>query len=97
LRSGLALAFAVVGLVACGGGDGDGDGYPQESIDAFVQECRAQPSTSEGQCRCVVERLQESMPYEEFERADIALKENREPAEASIEKLRTAVTACATS
>ena len=95
MRSRLALAFAVVGLVACGG-NGE-DGYPQESIDAFVQECRAQPNTSELQCRCVVERLQESMPYEEFERADIALKENREPDRASIEKLRAAVTACATS
>jgi hypothetical protein len=94
LRSGLALGFAVVGLAACGG-DGE-EGYPQESIDAFVQECREQPNTSERQCRCVVERLQESMPYEEFERADVALKENREPDEASIEKLRAAVTACTT-
>ena len=92
MRSGLVLAFAVVGLAACGGG-GD-DGYPQESIDAFVQECRAQPNTSERQCRCVVERLQETMPYEEFAEADVALKENREPAEATLEKLRAAVTAC---
>ena len=94
MRSWLALAFAVVGLVACGGGGEDG--YPQESIDAFVQECRAQPNTSELQCRCVVERLQESMPYEEFERADVALKENRQPDEATLEKLRAAVTACTT-
>jgi len=94
LRSGAALALVVVGLAACGG-DG-ADGYPQESIDAFVQECRAQPNTSERQCRCVVARLQESMPYEEFARADEALKENREPDEASVEKLRAAVTACTT-
>lgn len=95
MRSGLALAFAVVGLAACGGG-GD-DGYPQESIDAFVEECNAQPNTGERQCRCVVERLQETMPYEEFARVDEALKENREPDEASVEKLRAAVTACSTS
>jgi hypothetical protein len=94
LRSGLAVAFAVVGLAACGGGD-DG-GYPQESIDAFVQECRAQPNTSERQCRCVVERLQETMPYEEFARADKALKESKDPDPASLEKLRAAITACAT-
>jgi hypothetical protein len=92
LRSGVALAFAVVGLAACGGGGEDG--YPQESIDAFVRECRAQPNTSERQCRCVVERLQETMPYEEFARADDALKEDREPAAASLEKLRAAVSAC---
>jgi hypothetical protein len=93
LRSGLALAFAVVGLAACGGGGEDG--YPQESIDAFVQECNAQPNTGERQCRCVVERLQETMPYEEFVRADEALKANREPDDGSLRRLRAAVTACA--
>jgi hypothetical protein len=92
LRSGVALAFAVVGLAACGGGGEDG--YPQESIDAFVRECKAQPNASERQCRCVVERLQETMPHEEFARADDALKEDREPAAASLEKLRAAVSAC---
>ena len=94
MRNGVALALVVVGLAGCGG-NGD-DGYPQESIDAFVQECRAQPNTSERQCRCVVERLQETMPYEEFARADEALEENRQPDAASLEKLRAAVTACTT-
>lgn len=94
MRSGVALAFAIAGLAACGGGGEDG--YPRESIDSFVRECRAQPNTSERQCRCVVERLQETMPYEEFARADAALKENRQPDEASVEKLRAAVAACAT-
>jgi hypothetical protein len=94
LRSGVALSFAVVGLAACGGGSEDG--YPQESVDAFVSECRAQPNTTERQCRCVVERLEETMPYEEFARADKALKENQEPDAASLDKLRAAITDCAT-
>jgi hypothetical protein len=93
LRSGAAIALAVAGLVSCGGGGEDG--YPQESIDTFVQECTAQPDTGERQCRCVVERLQETMPYEEFAQADAALNDNRQPAAASLEKLRAAVTACA--
>jgi hypothetical protein len=93
LRSGdFAVALAVAGLAACGGGGGGG--YPEESIDAFVRECTVQPNTGERQCRCVVERLQETMPYEEFARADAALKENRQPAAASLRKLRAAVTAC---
>jgi hypothetical protein len=92
LRSDVAVALAVAGLAACGGGGESG--YPEESIDAFVQECTVQPNTGERQCRCVVEHLQETMPYEEFARADAALKENREPAEASLQKLRAAVTAC---
>ncbi len=94
MRSAVALSFTVVGLAACGG-DGGG-GYPQKSVDAFVRECNEQPNTSERQCSCVVARLQETMPYEEFARADKALKENQEPDSASLEKLRAAVTACAT-
>jgi hypothetical protein len=94
LRSAVALSFAVVGLTACGGGGEDG--YPQESIDAFVRDCNAQPNTSERQCSCVVERLQETMPYEEFARADKALRENKTPDAASLEKLRAAITNCAT-
>ena len=94
MRSAVALSFTVVGLAACGGG-GEG-GYPQESIDVFVKECNAQPNTSERQCTCVVERLQETMPYDEFARADKALKENQEPDQASLAKLREAITACAT-
>ena len=94
MRSGVALSFAVVGLAACGGGGEDG--YPQESVDAFVGECRAQPNTTERQCRCVVERLQETMPYDEFARADRALKENQEPDAGSLDKLRAAITDCAT-
>ena len=94
MRSAVALSFTVVGLAACGGGGEDG--YPQESVDAFVRECNAQPNTSERQCSCVVERLQETMPFDEFARADKALKENRDPDAASLEKLRAAITACAT-
>ena len=95
MRSGLAVAFAVLGLAGCGAGSDDG--YPQESIDAFVKECAAQPNTVERQCRCVIERLQETLPYEQFALLDDALKENRRPDKASIGKLRAAVTACSTS
>ena len=94
MRSGVALSLAVVGLAACGGGGEDG--YPQESVDAFVRECNAQPNTSERQCSCVVERLQETMPFDEFARADKALKESEEPDAASLAKLRAAIEACAT-
>ena len=94
MRSAVALSFTVVGLAACGGGGEDG--YPQESVDAFVRECNAQPNTSERQCSCVVERLQETMPFDEFARADKALKENQEPDAASLTKLRAAIEACAT-
>jgi hypothetical protein len=94
LRRLLALGVLALALVACGGDD-DKEGYPEESVDAFVSECRkAQKGTTEEACRCVIEQLQKTMPYEEFKRADAALKENEPVDEASLVKLRTAAENC---
>jgi hypothetical protein len=91
LRSGLALGAVAFALAACGGDD---DGYPQESIDAFVRECDAQPNATEEQCRCVIARLQETMPYDEFTTADAALENDQPVDEASLAKLQQAVEVC---
>jgi hypothetical protein len=94
LRRLLALGVLPLALAACGGDD-DNEGYPQESVDTFVSECRkAQKDTTEAACRCVIEHLQKTMPYEEFKRADAALKENEPVDEASLVKLRTAAENC---
>ena len=89
MRSAIVAAVAL-GLAGCGGGGG----YPQEAIDRFVAECDAQPNTTGEQCRCVVDRLQATMPYEEFERADEALQDERAADDASLVKLQAAVEAC---
>ncbi len=82
----------LAGAAGCGG-DGE-TGYPDEAVAAFVSECRKQPNATEAACRCVIGRLQVSMPYDEFERADAALREDRPPEEASLEKLQTAAAGC---
>jgi hypothetical protein len=92
LRRALAFAVLVGSLAGCGGDDGST--YPDEAVEAFVSECRAQPKASEASCRCVIERLQVSMPYEEFRRADDALRNDRAPADASVAKLQAAAEAC---
>lgn len=92
-----ALLFVLVlaALAAgCGGGDDEESGYPPEAVESFVAECTKQPNASAESCRCVIERLQQSMPFSEFERADAALRENRTPEEGSVVKLQTAAEAC---
>lgn len=91
MRSG-GLVVAIAVLAGCGGGDGGG--YPQESVDAFVRECDEQPNATEAQCRCVIARLEETMPHEEFERADEALKNDEQVDDASLAKLQQAVEVC---
>ena len=93
MRSPIALALLVAALAGCGGDD-DQEDYPDEAIASFVSECRTQPGASESSCRCVIERLQVSMPYEEFARADEALREERAPDDSSVTKLQTAAEAC---
>ena len=86
------LALALVG---CGAGSDDDAGYPDEAVETFVSECqKAQEDTTEEACRCVIEHLQKTMPYEEFKRADAALKENEPVDEGSLVKLRTAAENC---
>lgn len=82
-------------LAGCGGaGDEEERGYPDEAVASFVAECSRQPNASESACRCVIERLQVSMPYEEFARADEALRAERSPDEAALEKLQAAAGGC---
>ena len=101
MRSALAATALVVVLAGCNGGDGATPetetgpaGYPQEAVANFVSECRAQPGATEAACRCVIDELQRTMPYEEFREADEALLEEREPDEAALEKLTEAAEAC---
>lgn len=94
MRSAVALALVVVALVACGAGDDDERGYPDDAVASFVSECRRQQSATETACRCVIERLQVTMPYEEFERVDAAFRRDRTPDRASVAKLEAAAEAC---
>ena len=95
MRSAAAVPFAVAFLAGCGGRDDDGDdSYPDAAVDAFVAECRKEPNADARTCSCVIDRLEETMPYEEFAAADAALKERREPPAGAVDKLRGAVERC---
>jgi hypothetical protein len=94
MRPDAAVAALTLALAAgCGGGD-DERGYPAKSVEAFVATCSKQNGVSEEACRCVIERLQETMSYDEFVAADEAARENREPTAASSAKLEAAADSC---
>jgi hypothetical protein len=92
LRNLAAIACAAAVLGGCGGGDDNG--YPEESVDAFIAECRSQANATPKDCRCVIERLQQTMPYDQFAEADEALTEGREAEAAALRKLEAAVRRC---
>jgi hypothetical protein len=94
LRSALAVAAAATALAGCGGGDDDKSGYPDKAVETFVSSCSKQPGASEEACRCVIDRLQVTMSYDEFVAADKAAREHREPTAASTAKLQAAADRC---
>ena len=92
----LVILIAVVlalALAACGGGNGE-EGYPEEAVSNFMNSCTAQQGATEAACRCVINELERTMPFEEFEETDKALREKRRPAAASQQKLTRAVQKC---
>lgn len=93
MRSALAAAVAVAALAGCGGGD-DESAYPEKSVKAFVDTCSKQPGASRAACRCMIERLQETMSYAEFVAADNAARQGGEPNARAAAKLEAAADRC---
>jgi hypothetical protein len=75
LRRIAAVAGAVLlALGACGGDDG----YPPAVVDNFMESCTAQVGASQSYCRCAIERLQESMSFEDFQAAEAKITDGSE-------------------
>ena len=60
------LTAAMIALAACGGGDG----YSAETRDNFVEACTSQKGATESYCGCAYDRIEKTVPFEEFERID---------------------------
>ena len=92
MRHALAIAVVAIALGAgCGGGDEE---YPDEAVENFVDSCKSQEGATEEACRCVIERLKKTMPYEEFEDADRAVREEKPMKPESRAKLERAASQC---
>ena len=44
--------------------------YPDASVFAFLSSCTSAPGATRSECECSIEKLQEEVPFEEFERED---------------------------
>jgi hypothetical protein len=82
----------VLALSACGGDDSDsgkdsggndGSGangprypYPEGTVRAFVTSCAQNGSRSV--CQCTIDRLQETLPFKDFDAGDRAIRAGRD-------------------
>jgi hypothetical protein len=70
LRS--ALLLIVLVLAGCGGSEGEGNrvSYPDDVRENFLSACVAQPGATQGECDCVLEHIEETVPFDEFRRLE---------------------------
>jgi hypothetical protein len=62
-------------LAGCGGGDsGGGNGYPKVAETNFVNSCKAQPGATQAKCQCAFDQIKANVPFDEFKKADAALR-----------------------
>jgi hypothetical protein len=87
---------------ACGGDDDDGDlgsadGYNAELEASFMSQCApaaAGAPDPDGMCQCAYDKIVETIPFEEFQAYDEALRED--PNAPAPEGLQESITECAT-
>ena len=88
----VAVSLAATALAAgCGSGRAP---YPAKVEKGFLRACNAGERRPQA-CRCILSRLEATVPYDEFRLADEALRAgNRAPA-ATEKKVAAATNACA--
>ena len=95
----LAAAAATALLIAgCGSDDSDagkaGEKYPEDSRKAFLDSCDAQPSAERSVCECALEKIEATVSFNDFSKADKALREGKEVDAATQAKFEDATTEC---
>jgi len=80
------LAAAALSLGACGGDDSGSGGdkksgprypYPAGTVRTFVNSCAASAKGQRDVCQCTIDRLQETLPFDEFSTADKAIRADK--------------------
>jgi ABC-type phosphate/phosphonate transport system substrate-binding protein len=99
MKRALILAVALTALAGCGasGGSKNGDKYPQAAIDNFNKQCVASGGGTndvKDRCNCVIGKLQDRVKYKDFQAADTAIKNKKQPTKATLDEIDKAVSDC---
>jgi hypothetical protein len=88
----VALSF---GVGACGGDGGDErTRYPSAVEQNFTKACNASSKGKEDACKCALAKLEDTVPYAEFKKADDVIRGGGTADPATTDKLNAAIKAC---
>jgi serine/threonine protein kinase len=76
------------------GGDQHRFPYPESVINAFVTACERTSGGQRKTCECAIGKLQDTLPYAEFEKADQALREGKSADPDAQKAITDATTSC---
>jgi hypothetical protein len=94
----LPLAARTLGLAACGGDENDskaGNKYPSDVEDNFMKACKTSSGGKEDACKCALKKLEETVSYDDFKKADEAIREGGKASGDTAERIQDAITSCA--
>ena len=99
----LVLSFALVGAVGCGDDGGrdsssePGGKYPEEVRKTFLDSCDSQPNATRSTCECALDKVEKTVSFDEFKKADEAIREDPKARPPGYDKLIKAARECAKS
>jgi hypothetical protein len=94
----LPLAALSLGLAACGGDDNDskaGSKYPDDVRENFMKACEASSNGKTAACDCALKKLEETVSYDDFKKADEAIREGGEASGSTADRIQDAIKSCA--
>lgn len=95
-RIAVPLAAAALGLAACGGSDDKrATPYPKAAQDNFLTACKTSSNGKEDACKCALSKLEETVPYADFARADAAIRAGDKATGETAKRISAAISGCA--
>ena len=97
MKKALILLGIAATLAGCGSSsDSGGEDYPKEARDAFVSDCvkSGGGESVRERCTCVIDKLEDTVDYEDFKAVDAALRKGQEGDKEVVDDIEKAATEC---
>jgi hypothetical protein len=98
MKKALIVAAALTALAGCGASSSNnGDKYPKDAVSNFTNQCVASGGGTndvKDRCNCVIDKLQDRVGYDDFKKADDAIRQNKTPDKKTIDEIDKAVSDC---
>jgi hypothetical protein len=98
MKKALIVAAALTALAGCGASsNNNGDKYPKEAVANFTKQCISSGGGTndvKDRCQCVIDKLQDRVSFDDFKKADDAIRKNQKPEKATIDEIDKAVSDC---